>query len=70
MTPLMGTCIAQLEDRLEMRTNDLEKQRALTSVLDAQLVLQQQEIQWLRNRVCQLQHGQYIRKSIAARSST
>lgn len=62
--------IAELEDRLEVQSSQLRQERAVTSVLDAQLVAKQQEIQWLRNRVCQLQHGEYTRRILAAREST
>ena len=55
---ILGTCIAQLEDQLERQTNELKQQRAITRSLDAQLDCKQQEIQWLRDRVCQLQHSQ------------
>ena len=62
--------IAELEDRLEVQSSELRHEKAVTSVLDAQLVAKQQEIQWLRNRVCQLQHGQYTSRITAARTST
>ena len=62
--------IAELEDRLEVQSSQLRQERAVTSVLDAQLVAKQQEIQWLRNRVCQLQHSEYTRRVLAAREST
>ena len=70
VTSLMGTCIAELEDRLEMQSSQLRQERAVTCVLDAQLVAKQQEIQWLRNRVCQLQYGHYTKRITAARAST
>ncbi|KAL3156365.1 hypothetical protein ABBQ38_000680 [Trebouxia sp. C0009 RCD-2024] len=64
---LQATCIAQLEEELERQSNQLRHQRAMTRVLQVQLGSNKQEIQWLRDRVCQLQHGQHIRHSIAAR---
>ena len=66
----LGICIAQLEDQLERQANELRQQRALRGALDNQLDSKQQEIHWLRNRVCQLQHGQYVEKCIAARASS
>lgn len=67
---VLGTCIAQLEEQLERQTSELKQQEAMTSSLSAQLVCKQREIQWLRDRVCQLQHGKYVRQSMAARAST
>ena len=62
--------LAQLEDQLERQTSELKQQRAANNSLNAQLFTKQQEIQWLHDRVCQLQRGQYIRHIIAATSST
>ncbi|KAL3132052.1 hypothetical protein ABBQ32_008669 [Trebouxia sp. C0010 RCD-2024] len=67
---LQATCIAQLEEELERQSNQLRHQRAMTRVLQVQLGSNKQEIQWLRDRVCQLQHGQHIRHTIAARPAT
>lgn len=67
---VLGTCIAQLEEQLERQTSELKQQEAMTSSLSAQLVCKQREIHWLRDRVCQLQHGKYVRQSMAARAST
>ena len=67
---ILGTCIAQLEDQLERQSSELKQQRAMTSSLTDELDCKQQEICWLRDRVCQLQHSQHVRQSTAARTAT
>lgn len=58
----LRSCAAQLEDQLGRQADELRQQRALRNVLDDQLDSNQQEMHLLRNRVCQLQHGQYVQK--------
>ena len=67
MRALQATCIAQLEDEVKRQSSQLRHQAAVTCVLHAQVVSNKQEIQWLRDRVRQLQ---YVRHSIAAKAAT
>ena len=68
MRALQATCIAQLEDELETQGTQLKRQKQLTSVQHALLVSSRQEVAWLRDRVCQLQHIQHLERSLSARA--
>ena len=70
VTSVLGTCIAQLEGQVERQTSELKQQRAMASSLSAQVDRKQREVHWLRDRVCQLQQGKYVRQSMAARSTS